>query len=296
MIELQPENILSSVRGYLEQVKSEVLRLHEEARDPVQAIAYRTEAIDRLLVSLYQLAVGMHERNGGTKELRSALLSQGGYGRKELCLHSDIDLLFLYEGKADAFVKLLTETVLRTLWDAGLEVGFATRTIPDCKRMMERDLTIMTSLVDVRFIAGDRSLEEKFDQMISRYFSSDKNREMFFQLKMKENEERDGKYGGSVYLLEPNLKEGEGGLRDYHSLYWLARIRDGIEGPHDLATRRYVTEEEFKELWNALTFLWMVRNELHRRTGRRVDQLTFEHQEPIAHWMGFLNTPEILGE
>lgn len=292
---LREENLLTTVKSYLDQVQEQLIRIHEETRDPIQVSLFRAESMDRLLISLYRLAEEIHQKNGGKNGLRSALLTQGGYGRKELCIHSDIDLLFLYEGKAEGFIKLLTGKILQNLWDAGLEVGFATRTVKDCRRLMEEDLTIMTSLIDARYLAGDRSIVQEFEEMFSRYFSSPKNKERFFRKKRDENEERREKFGGSVYLLEPNLKEGEGGLRDYHSLHWFAKIKDGIREPQDLVARQHLSREEFDSLWEALKFLWTIRNELHRRAGRRVDQLTFDYQEPLAHWFGFKNTPQFLG-
>ena len=292
---LREENLLTTVKSYLDRVQEQLIRIHEETRDPIQVSLFRAESMDRLLISLYRLAEEIHQKNGGKNGLRSALLTQGGYGRKELCLHSDIDLLFLYEGKAEGFIKLLTGKILQNLWDAGLEAGFATRTVKDCRRLMEDDLTIMTSLIDARYLAGDQTIVQEFEEMFSRYFSSPKNKERFFRKKRDENEERREKFGGSVYLLEPNLKEGEGGLRDYHSLHWFAKIKDGIREPQDLVARGHLSREEFDSLWEALKFLWTIRNELHRRAGRRVDQLTFDHQEPVAHWFGFENTPQFLG-
>lgn len=297
-LQLREENLLPSVKAYLQTLEQQLLRWHEEKRDPTQVILLRTESIDRLLVSLFKLAQDLHRKepkSSKSEDLTVTLLSQGGYGRKELCLHSDIDLLFLYEGKADPFLKLFTGRILQTLWDAGLEVGFATRTVKDCKKLLESDLTILTALIDARFIAGEPGLAEKVSQMIDRYFASEKNRDRFVRLKMDENKERQERYGDSVYLLEPNLKEGEGGLRDYHTLYWIARIYGGIQSPQELVNRNFLTQEEFDQLWEALKFLWTIRNELHRRTGRRSDQMLFEFQEPIAHWLGFENTTQFLG-
>lgn len=285
--------VLPSVKEYLEEVRERLLKLHEEHSDPTPAIAYRTEAMDRLLEALYLKA----EKDYGPKEkgFRAALLSQGGYGRRELCLHSDIDVLFLYDGKAQEFVKFLNERVLQPLWDAGLEVGFAVRTVKDCRKLMEQDMTILTSLLDARRLVGDGALSDELQATVVKYFSSKGNRERFLKLKIAENEERQEKYGGSVYLLEPNIKEGEGGLRDYHTVYWFARIFDRVREPRDMVARGTFTEAEFKTLWDALGFLWRLRNDLHRRTGRRSDQLSVEYQEPIAHGFGYKDTPQFLG-
>ncbi len=292
---LTPDDLLGPVKKYLTEVDAELLARHEARSDPSEVINARTDAIDRLLISLYHLAEKTYQKDSSEQEFRACLVSQGGYGRRELCLRSDIDLLFLHDGKSQDFIRFLNEKILQNLWDAGLEIGFAVRTVRDCRRLMEEDLTILTSLIDCRYLAGDRGLLGEFDRMFERYFASEKNRESFLKTKLAENKERKEKFGASVYLLEPNLKEGEGGLRDYHSLYWMIRAHDRLLKPQDLVARGYLSQGEFEELWKALTFLWTVRNELHRRAGRRMDQLLFEHQEPIAHWMGFVNTPEFLG-
>jgi [protein-PII] uridylyltransferase len=286
-------DVVPSVRNYVEEVKERVLELHERNEDPLPAILFRTEAMDRLLQELYARA----EKDYGPKDkgFRAALLSQGGYGRKELCLHSDIDVLFLYDGKAEAFVKFLNERVLQPLWDAGLEVGFAVRTVRDCRRLMDEDMTILTSLIDARHLVGDRDLSAELQSVVEKYFSSKGNRERFLKRKIAENVERQEKYGGSVYLLEPNLKEGEGGLRDYHTVYWFARIFDRVSEPADMVARGTFTEAEFRTLWESLRFLWRLRNELHRRAGRRSDQLSVEYQEPIAQALGYGNTDQFLG-
>ncbi|HEX5038185.1 MAG TPA: [protein-PII] uridylyltransferase [bacterium] len=289
-------DLLAGVKSYLGAVRERLEKLHAEHEDPSDAILYRTEAMDRLLSSLFLNARDdFRRRHGGAKSFQAALLSQGGYGRRELCLHSDIDVLFLYDGKAQEFIKFLNLNVLQPLWDAGLEVGFAVRTVKDCRKLMDEDMTILTSLIDARHLVGEASLSESLKATVDKYFSSKSNRERFFRLKTAENAERLEKYGGSVYLLEPNLKEGEGGLRDYHTLYWFGRIFDRIEGPSDLVARGILNDEEFHTLWDSLGFLWRLRNELHRRTGRRADQLSVEYQEPIAHWFGYKNDSQFLG-
>ncbi len=291
--ELREETLLADVKSYVQRTCEALLELHEKKGDPIEVIGYRTAVMDELLGALYRLTEIRYQREGG-KTVSTCLVSQGGYGRKELCLHSDIDILLLFDGRAEDFIRLFTEMAIQCLWDAGLEIGFASRTIRDCRKMMEEDLTILTSLIDLRVLAGDRRLEEEFHKMFRRYFEKDEHWESLLKTKMEENRDREGKYGGSVYLLEPNLKEGEGGLRDFHTLYWLARVRNGIQKPDDLAARGILSAEEVASLWEALKFLWKVRNELHRRAGRRLDQLLFEHQEALAHWMGYENTSAAL--
>lgn len=262
-------------------------------REIIEDLHARSDLVDQRVKSLFEEVCDAYQKSGKEVPKNCAVLSQGGYGRRELCLKSDIDLLFLYEGRADAFVKLLTERMVQKLWDDGFEVGCATRTVRDCRKLMDTDLTIMTSLLDARHLAGSQDLSAELFDSVRRYFSS--HRENFLKLRMQENKERQEKYGGSVYRLEPNLKEGEGGLRDYHTLYWMARVQHQIRSPQELRTHQYLSEEEYQSLWKAVQFLWQVRNKIHQRAGRRTDQLIMEYQEPIAHDLGYENTKQFLG-
>ncbi|MBI4373484.1 MAG: HD domain-containing protein, partial [Deltaproteobacteria bacterium] len=259
-------------------------------KEVYEAMLSRSEEIDRQLISLFQAAY-----RDLPQSLKIALTAQGGYGRQELSLNSDIDLLILYDGKELSPLKSFTEKLLHPLWDLGLEVGFATRTVSDCHQLMQDDMTILSSLIDARYLAGDRALFQDFEKMKGRFFSRQKERNRFFQNKMREDEERWNKYGGSVYLLEPHIKEGEGGLRDYHTLYWFDRVLWGIKTPRGLGGNDLLSEDDFRDFWRAINFLWSVREELHRLAGRRQDQLLFEHQEPIARLLGFSDTPEFPG-
>lgn len=236
-----------------------------------------TEAIDRILISYFETLP--------PEQKKWALVAQGGYGRRELCYHSDIDLLFLYDGQPSLEFQQAIEKFLRELWDAGFEVGAATRTVHDCRHLMAEDLTILTALLDARFLIGEKGLFLKLEEEMRGHFSQERERKKFWDLKQRESEERWQKYGGSVYLLEPHLKEGKGGLRDFHTLLWLEKgfNQAGI-----------LTPSESEKLWQAVHFLLKIRNELHRRAGRRQDQLLFEAQEGIAQSAGFKTDGEIL--
>ncbi|MBI2980921.1 MAG: [protein-PII] uridylyltransferase, partial [Deltaproteobacteria bacterium] len=238
-------------------------------KEAYELMLARSEPIDRQLVSLFEGARS-HLPQGS---LKITLIAQGGYGRRELSRHSDIDLLILYDGKELPSLKSFTEKLLHPLWDLGLEVGFATRTVSDCRQLMQGDMTILSSLIDARYLAGDRGLFQDFEKMKGEFFSRQKERNRFFRNKMREDEERWNKYGGSVYLLEPHIKEGAGGLRDYHTLYWFARVIYGIKTPRELGKNDLLSENDCRDFWRAINFLWAVREELHRLGGRRQDQL-----------------------
>jgi [protein-PII] uridylyltransferase len=226
-----------------------------------------------------------------TLDQSCALIAQGGYGRGELNPWSDIDLLFLYPQRSDAYVETVTEIVLYALWDTGLTVGQAVRSVRDCVSLAGRDFKVKTSLLDTRFLAGDRALYRSFAKTMKEAVLN-RNESRFFREKVEENEERHHKHGDAVFLVEPHLKEGEGGLRDIHTAVWLAKVKFKIDSLQDLVDRGVVTQAEIDELVAARDFLWRVRNALHFLSGRHQDQLIFEHQPRIASDLGFRDDVE----
>lgn len=287
---LDTDQRIESIKAYLKNVNERILRGQEAREDPAFLLHLRSDAVDCVLVALYDQA--LREFKGS---LRAALVAQGGYGRRELCLRSDIDVILLYEGRgAEAFLKFVNQHVVQPLWDAGLEVGFAVRSLKDCRKLMEEDLTILTALLDARHLAGDGALTVELKKTLDKYFSKSR-RDDFRKRKIAENKERHEKYGGAVSLLEPNVKESGGGLRDYHTLYWLAKVYDGVTDDAGLVKKGYLNASELSEMQRCLRFLWRLRNELHRRTGRRSDQLIMESQEVVSQTLGYHNTPQFLG-
>ena len=168
----------------------------------------------------------------------------------------------------------------------GLTVGNATRNVRECVKMAADDLKEKTAIIDSRFLAGDERLWAEFDQaMISEVLN--RNQLKFFKAKLEETRDRHRRYGDSVYLLEPQIKEGEGGLRDLHTALWLAKVKYKVHSLDELMQKAVITESERDEVAQARDFLWRVRNSLHFASGRHQDQLTFEYQERIAPMMGF---------
>lgn len=215
-----------------------------------------------------------------------ALVALGGYGRKELCLRSDVDLLVLFEGRVPAEAKELVQELLYPLWDLGLEVGHAVRSARDCLSMAARDFEVLTSLTDARFLCGLPTVcsalrAEVYENILRR--RSDR----FVAWHAERSRARHERYGDSSFLLEPDLKEGLGGLRDYHVLLWVLRARSRVRSVEDLEGLGILSPDEFQGLTEAVAFLWAVRNRLHALAGRKCDRLYFEHQVRIAESMGF---------
>ena len=212
--------------------------------------------------------------------------ARGGYGRAEFNPYSDIDLLFLHDYKPGPYLEIVTETILHALWDAGLTLGYSVRNAAECVKMAAEDLKEKTAILDARFLAGDEKLYAQFDKaLINDVLNRDQ--QSFFKAKLEESRERHKRYGESIYLLEPQLKEGEGGLRDLHTALWLAKVKYKIHSLAELVQKAVITENELAEVIAAQDFLFRVRNSLHFLSKRHTDQLTFEFQEQIAPMMGF---------
>lgn len=216
-----------------------------------------------------------------------AIVALGGYGREEQCICSDIDLLILFDKRVPNHAQELVAEILYPLWDLGFSMGHATRSVDDCLRMAMEDVENLTALLDSRFICG-------LSWLYSRFWERFREKVVFRQKQklidwvLETNHARHDHFGDSSYLLQPNIKEGRGGLRDYHTMLWVARIQADLRHPRDLEYFGYLSYDEFQELSESLEFIWDARNHLHHILGRKYDQLHFEHQIHMAKNMGFV--------
>jgi [protein-PII] uridylyltransferase len=273
-------------REFVEQTRACLHAWHDSGAAGVAVVETWTQAIDRLIEFLFDAATASYRRRYVQLDQRCAVLAQGGYGRGELNPQSDIDLLFLYPHKVTPYVETVNEKVLYTLWDTRLQVGFAVRNVTECVRLAATDLKIKTALIDARFICGDRPLADEFERALERDIKP-RATAKFFREKLNESEERHHQYGDSVYLLEPQLKEGQGGLRDLHTALWIAKIKFKVSSLRELAVKGVMNATELAEIEHARDFLFRVRNSMHFLTGSHQDQLTFELQEQVATNIGY---------
>ena len=218
-----------------------------------------------------------------------AVIALGGYGRKEQCVHSDIDLLILFDSHVPETVEALVQEMVYPLWDLGISVGHATRSIEECLEIAQTDIEVLTSLLDGRLICGMTPLYTSFMKQLRNRVILPRSTELVSIL-IEISENRHHRYGDSAYLLEPNLKEGQGGLRDYHTIRWIAQIRSDIRGFRDLEYYGYLSHDEFHQLHEALSFIWIVRNNLHYLAERKCDQLYFEYQPRLARRLEFIRS------
>ena len=214
-----------------------------------------------------------------------SVIGVGGYGRGEMAPFSDVDLLFLVPGKITPWASSIIEAMLYMLWDLKLKVGHASRTISDCVQLATEDYTIQTALLEHRYVCGDIDLAEKLNETLKRDLFSGSGQD-FIEAKLAERDTRHLKQG-QRYVVEPNVKEGKGGLRDLQSLFWIAKYIHGVEHSADLVAEGVFRAEEYETFQQAENFLWAVRGHLHLLTKRATEQLTFDMQVSVAEAMGY---------
>lgn len=218
-----------------------------------------------------------------------ALLATGGYGRQELAPFSDIDIMFFAQDRAGAET---AESILYKLWDSGLEISHAFRTAEECIEEAFKDIRTRTSLLEARYVTGDMKLYNKFKNEVYPLITH-KNKKAFIRDKLKEMEKRHLESGDSVFLLEPHIKEGEGSLRDIHTLYWLSKVVFRLEKISDLSS--LMGEYDYKRLMKAYDFMLTLRYCLHLESKRRNDVLSFEYQKNVSSCLGFKNSKKFSG-
>ncbi|MFL4468942.1 [protein-PII] uridylyltransferase [Tateyamaria armeniaca] len=227
----------------------------------------------------------LHPNPTPTKGERIAVLAVGGYGRGEMAPFSDVDLLFLTPYKITPWAESVIEATLYMLWDLKLKVGHSSRTVRDCIRLGGEDFTIRTAMLEHRFLLGDSALADELDTRLRADLFAGTERD-FIRAKLAERESRHIRQG-QRYVVEPNVKEGKGGLRDLQSLFWIGKYIYKVQDAAELVPLGLFTDEEFDTFVKAEDFLWAVRCHLHLLTGRPTEQLTFDMQVAVADAMGY---------
>ncbi len=215
-----------------------------------------------------------------------AIIALGGYGRKEHCIHSDIDLLILFEKIVPPEVEAFLQELLYPLWDGRFEVGYAVRNINECLEMAFERFDILTTILDARFICGASLIYTGFMEKFRSDLAA-KHLKHTLNYLYEHGEKRHFDFGDSTYLIAPDLKSGFGGLRDYHTLLWYAKIKSGIKTRRDLEYYGFLSHLEYLSLTESLTDIWKIRNFLHSITKRKCDTLYFEYQTELAGLLGY---------
>lgn len=288
---LANEKLREVLRRHLTQGRDEIRRRFEAAaqsrsagRDCAASGAFLIDQIVRCLYD-YALAHAFPLANPSAAELLT-IVAVGGYGRGELAPHSDIDLLFLLPYKMTPHGEQVVEFMLYRLWDLGLKVGHAARSIDECLARARGDLTIRTALLEARYIWGEPSLFHELRRRFAKEIVKPGGEE-FYRAKLAERAERHRTAGGSRYALQPDIKDGKGGLRDLQTLLWLARFLCGVRDFAELAERKLIGADEIARYRKAQGYFWTLRCHLHYLAGRAEERLTFDLQPELARRLSY---------
>ncbi len=280
--------VLAALRQALSDGRAEIRRQFEAStgggEDCVRRNSDLMDVIIRALAEFTQTTI--FPSAGPTTGEAYDIAATGGYGRGELCPQSDIDLLFLLPYKRAVRVEQIVEYMLYMLWDLGLKVGHAVRSVDDCLRQARIDVTIRTNLLETRRLSGSGELLRELKRRLAKEVIVP-NGQAFVVAKLSERDDRHHRMGDSRYVLEPNVKEGKGGLRDLQTLIWITKHLYQADSLHDLVSCGVLIREEATRFTKAQNFLWTVRCHLHYLTGRPEDRLTFDVQTEIGRRMGY---------
>ncbi len=281
--------VLAATRQALSEGRAEIRQQFDGNGSGEICVRRNSELMDTIIISLADLVQNyVYPSAGPSTGEAFDIAATGGYGRGEICPQSDIDLLFLLPYKRTVRVEQIVEYMLYILWDLGLKVGHAVRPVEDCLRQAKTDVTIRTNLLETRRLWGDGQLLALLKRRLSKEVIQPNGPE-FVLAKLAERDERHQRMGDSRYVLEPNVKEAKGGLRDLQTLIWIAKHLYYVNSMDDLVTCGVLLKEEATRFIKAQNFLWTVRCHLHYLSGRPEDRLTFDVQTEIGRRMGYMD-------
>ena len=271
-------NALPALKAEVNSINQGLKQLYKDGAPVEEIVLGRSSLVDRLLTTLF-------DHFFASISQAVALIAVGGYGRGELHPASDIDLMLLLQDEEDEQTQDAIEKLIMLLWDGGLEIGHSVRTLEECAAEAVNDITVATNITESRLLCGDKGLFDNMQEMTGPDRMWDD--QSFFQAKLHEQVQRNGKYNDTAYNLEPNIKEGHGGLRDIQMIGWVAKRHFDATSLHDLVDRQFLREEELTTLLEGQRLLWRIRCSLHYLTGRREDRLLFDYQHQLALEFGF---------
>jgi len=268
----------AQMRAALQAERNALRAAYLQRPNPRVLLRGHTRIVDRTITSIWRQL---------RPSRRATLVATGGYGRSELFPYSDIDILVLLDADPGPDERTRLERLIGELWDVGLEVGHSVRTVSDCVAAVSTDITIRTTLLEARFLAGDRKLFRRLESTLAR----DLDPAGFYKAKKLEQEQRHAKHQDTPYALEPNLKEAPGGLRDLQVIQWIARACGIGRGWRDLEDHGLIQHDEALQLLRHEALLRNLRIRLHYLAGRREDRIVFDYQTALAEQLGYRETP-----
>ncbi|MCB1498422.1 MAG: nucleotidyltransferase domain-containing protein, partial [Bauldia sp.] len=246
---------------------------------------------DAIIRAVHDFAIeNVYRSENPTSSERMAIVAVGGYGRGTLAPGSDVDLLFLLPYKQTPWGESVVEFILYILWDLGLKVGHATRNVNECIRLSRSDMTIRTAILEARYLWGEKTL---FDDLVARFDAEvvKGTGPEFIAAKLAERDARHRQQGTSRYLVEPNVKDGKGGLRDLHTLFWIAKYFYRVKSREELVKAGVFSRAELQRFRKSEDFLWAIRCHMHFLTGRAEERLSFDIQREMASRLGYTTHP-----
>jgi [protein-PII] uridylyltransferase len=284
--------MVALLREALDAGRAEIAHRLEEhpsrGSEAASAQAFLTDQILRLIFDF--TTQRLYPINNPTASERLALLAVGGYGRGEMAPFSDVDIAFLTPWKQTGWTEQVIESMLYSLWDLGMKVGHSSRSLDEMVRMAKSDLTIRTGMLEARYVWGDQALNDEATARFDREVMAGTGR-AFIADKLAERDIRHKRMGDSRYVVEPNIKEGKGGLRDLHTLFWIGKYVHRVPTVAELVDKGLLTRDELRRFQKAENFLWAVRCHLHTLAGRAEERLTFDFQREIAERMRYADRP-----
>ncbi len=265
-------------------------RLEEKPWQGSEAAASYAFLTGQILRLVHDVALAQHPVANPTDAERLLVMAVGGYGRGEMALHSDVDLAFVTPWKPTGWAERVAETILYLLWDLRLKVGQSIRSADEIVHIAAADHTVRTALLEARYVWGDEAL---FDEVQGRFRREivAANVSAFVAEKLDERNARHKRLGDSRYVVEPNVKDGKGGLRDLHTLWWIGKFAHGVRSVPELVEKGLLSPAELRQFRKAERFLWAVRCHLHIVAGRAEERLTFDYQRELATRMNYADRP-----
>ena len=277
----------NSFKELIQREKNQIKSWHRSGAGGREVVQSQTSLIDEVLRHVFLSMVRMEQYKYKSVLENFCLIAVGGYGRGELNPHSDIDLLFLLPKNPKPTTEIFIQDVLSVLWGFGMEIGHSYRSIKDCIKLANEDLTIKTSMIETRFLIGDQVLYDRFTNSINKNVLQ-KGVKKFLNSKLKEKYTRYGTNEGVVCHPEPDIKNGPGGLRDYHNALWATAVRFGVNSFREIQGTQVISLQEIESLYNSIDFTLRVRNELHYLMEKKTDVLSREIQKDLAKNLGYL--------
>ena len=289
-LDIPQSECLQATRDYAETKRAEIRARHDEGESGGNVVRLLSDVADEIVLGAFRFAL-CRVRNPQRALKKVSLCAHGGYGRRQLNPYSDLDIGLLYEGRLGKNIRAINKYMVPFLWDLGYENSFVVRSVNEAVELSKSDLKVFTSYLHCRLLAGSGDPYGRLRLRIEGFRPADRPKE-FAEIELWDRSETLPNQYQALYELEPNVKEGAGGLRDYHAGLWLSTVHFGIRTLDGAAGRRLISEEERLELAQALDLMWRIRNELHFSAEKAEDRLTYRNEQHIAIAFGYTDASE----